>query len=536
MISPDARWRPALLLATSLLSFASLRGAGSARPNILFILADDMGRGDLSSYNPHSAWRTPNVDELAGDGMMFSDAHSASAVCSPSRYCILTGRYSWRSSLKQGVGSGFSKPIIEPKRMTVASYLKAQGYTTGMIGKWHLGLSWAGDNPSQGADDLDPTDGEPQMRPKEAHPPKPAAVDYSKPFRGGPTDIGFDSFLGIAASLDMPPYVWLRNDKAISPPTHWLKKSPLPAMWRAGPEADDFAPVDVLPRLVRSAVGFIGRQKDKKDPFFLYLALTAPHTPIVPAEGFKGETHTTVYGDFCVQVDDAVGQVLAALEEYHLDQNTLVIFTSDNGCSPSADFAELKKFNHDPQIGLRGEKADIYEGGHRIPFIVRWPGKVAAASSSPQVICQGDFMATCAELLGAPLPGSAGEDSISFLPALLKTDGRKPLREAIVHHSINGSFAIRQGPWKLCLCPDSGGWSDPKPGHAPAGSPPFQLFNLSDDPAETRNVSRENPEIVHRLGLLLKQYVLNGRSTPGPVEANFGGNTWPQLKWMKEFK
>jgi arylsulfatase A len=536
MTSPAAPWRPALLLAAWLLGLSGLHAAGLGRPNLVFILADDMGRGDLSAYNPHSAWHTPHLDELAHQGMTFSDAHSASAVCSPSRYCILTGRYSWRSSLKQGVGSGFSKAIIEPGRMTVASFLKSNGYRTGMVGKWHLGLNWAGDDPSKGAEELDPTDGEPQMRGNEVHPPRPRAVDYSQPFRGGPTDVGFDSFLGIAASLDMPPYVWLRNDRAINPPDRWLPKSPLPAMWRAGPQARDFAPIDVLPRLVRSAVGFIGRQRDVKEPFFLYVALTAPHTPIIPADGFKGRTHTTEYGDFCVQVDDAVGQVLAALEENNLAENTLVVFTSDNGCSPSANFAALKKLHHDPQMGLRGEKADIYEGGHRIPFMVRWPGRVAAGISSDQVICQGDFFATCCELLGATLPPQAGEDSVSFLPAILQRDGGKPLREAIVHHSINGSFAIRQGPWKLCLCPDSGGWSDPKPGHAPAGSPPYQLFNLENDPAETRNVSTDNPAIVRRLGLRLKHYILSGRSTPGPTQFNDGGNEWPQLKWMNDFR
>ena len=524
-----------LVIATG----AALLGAGAAyaapaAPNILFILADDMGRGDVSAYNPNSAWRTPHIDKLAHAGIIFSDAHSNSAVCSPSRYSILTGRYSWRSTLKQGVGSGFSSPIIEPGRLTVADLLRAHGYATAMIGKWHLGLSWSSSNPAAIARDADPTDGEYSMRPPVKGRSPGEFVDYLKPFREGPFAHGFDSFLGISASLDMPPYVWLRNDRVEAPPTHSIKANKLPAMWRAGPEADDFAHVDVLPRLTSEAVTFLSKQNGRK-PFFLYLALTAPHTPIIPTKDFTGSTHTTPYGDFCSQVDAAVGQVLDALAADHLEENTLVIFTADNGCSPSADFPELAKYHHDPQMGLRGEKADIYEGGHRIPFMARWPGHIQAGRMSGEVISQVDFMATCADLLSSPLPANTGEDSYSLLPVLLSPEFRSPLREATVHHSINGSFAIRQGPWKLCLCPDSGGWSDPKPGFAPPGSPPFQLFNLERDPAETTNLYAVNPEMVNRLGMLLKSYVLNGRSKPGPNQQNTGGNSWPQLNWMSQF-
>jgi arylsulfatase A-like enzyme len=509
--------------------------AADAPPNIVYILADDMGIGDISAYNPASAWRTPNLDRLAQAGRRFTDAHSSSAVCTPSRYSILTGRYAWRSRLKQQVAYGYSAPVIEAGRLTVPALLRQHGYTTAMIGKWHLGLAWTHKAPGAGPDQLDPSDDEPGQKPPENNPAFSTAIDYTKPFRGGPIDAGFQSFFGISASLDMAPYVWLRDDHVETPPTRKIAGSKLPAMWRSGPVAEDFAHVDVLPRLRSEALKYLAQQ-DGKQPFFLYLALAAPHTPIVPAKEYAGRTGTTVYGDFCVQVDETVGAVLRALEAQHLDGNTLVIFAADNGCSPAANLDELKKFHHDPQPGLRGAKADIYEGGHRIPFIARWPGKIAAGTKSDALVCQIDFMATCADLLSAKLPPGAAEDSVSLLPVLLDGGGTKQVRETLVNHSVNGSFAIRQGAWKLCLTPDSGGWSAPKPGQAPAGSPPFQLFNLAQDPAETTNLYAQHPEIVQRLGGLLKQQVLNGRSTAGAPQDNTGGNDWPQLAWMKQFK
>jgi arylsulfatase A len=502
------------LLASRL--FATAADA-AVRPNIVYILADDMGVGDVSALNPQSAWKTPNIDRLAKEGMAFSDAHSSSAVCTPSRYSILTGRYAWRSRLKSGVGSGVSASLIEPGRLTVASFLRKEGYTTTAIGKWHLGLDWA------------------QAPDVETKTPPVRRVDYSKPFSGGPLDCGFDHFFGVSASLDMPPYTWLRDDRAELLPSGEIEAGKSPAYWRAGPVAKGFAHVDVLGRLSEEAEKTLAGQTNGK-PFFLYLALTAPHTPIVPSPEFKGRTKTTDYGDFCYQVDDVVGRVLAALARQHLETNTLVVFTADNGCSPEANFAELRKFHHDPQAGMRGAKADIYEGGHRVPFIVRWPGKVAAGRLSSETICQSDLLATCAELLGRRLPVNSAEDSVSLLPELLGQAHAAPLRDAIVHHSIHGDFAIRQGDWKLCLCPGSGGWSAPRPGAEPADAPPFQLFNLAADPAEKNNVAAANPEIVQRLGRLMKRYVDNGRSTAGELQANASVKRWPEVDWMAKFK
>jgi arylsulfatase A len=516
----------------------AVSASAATRPNIVYILADDMGVGDVSVLNAKSAWQTPHIDRLAKEGIAFTDAHSSSAVCTPSRYAIMTGRYNWRSARKSGVGSGFSPALIEPGRMTVPSFLAQHGYTTAMIGKWHLGLNWMPLTGAALAAKDDPADGETARRAPAATgagKPDEAKVDFSKPFGGGPVAIGFQSFFGISASLDMPPYAWLRDDHVDALPLHAIAGNKGQAMWRAGPAAEGFAHIDVLPREAEEAVAYIGRQ-DAKKPFFLYLALTAPHTPIVPSGEFAGKTKTTVYGDFCVQVDDVVGRVVAALKAQHLDENTIVVFTADNGCSPAANFADLKNVKHDPQAGRRGEKADIYEGGHRVPFILRWPAGVKAGRVSDEVICQSDLLATCAAIVGEKLPVTAGEDSVSILPALNGEKLNAPLREAIVHHSINGSFAIRQGAWKLCLCPDSGGWSDPKPGKAPAGSPAFQLFNLESDPAETNNVVAAHPEIVAKLGALMKSYVLNGRSTPGAVQQNTGGTSWREIAWMSEFK
>ena len=510
---------------------AGLEAAEAARPNIVYILADDMGRGDISAYNRDAAWRTPNIDGMAADGLLFTDAHSSSAVCTPSRYSTLTGRYNWRSSRKSGVTGGFSPALLEPGRLTVPGFLRQKGYATAMVGKWHLGLNWVEKGRSHESVLDDPTDGEVVGIRQ-----KPVTVDYSQPFSGGPTDHGFDSFIGISASLDMPPYVWLRDNRVEARlPLGRIKGRDGYEMWRAGPIGDDFTHDSVLPREVSEAVRFLEKQDGKK-PFFLYLALTAPHTPILPTGRFAGFTRTTPYGDFCVQVDDVVGKVLAALAARGLAENTLVVFTADNGCSPGANFSELAKFHHDPGAGFRGAKADIYEGGHRIPFVARWPAKIPRGRVSDELICQTDLFATCAAILTENMPENAAEDSVSFLPVLLGGSPSMPLREALVHHSINGSFAIRQGAWKLCLTPDSGGWSAPLPGKVPAGSPPFQLFDLSKDPGEKNNLYAAHPEIVQRLGKLARRYVIEGRSTPGAPQQNAGGNDWPELAWMNAFK
>lgn len=477
------------------------------RPNLIYILADDMGYGDLSCLNADSKIRTRHLDRLASEGMAFTDAHASSAVCTPSRYSILTGRYNWRSALKRGVLNGYGRPLIEPGRLTVASMLKGCGYTTGCIGKWHLGWTWPLRDGS------------------------PSDVDFTRPITDGPTDLGFDRFFGIAASLDMPPYVFVEDNRPASMPDRDIDANEDPKQtWRGGPIAPDFEHETVLPRLAERAIDFI--DEHAHEPFFLYLPLTAPHTPILPTAEFQGRSGTNAYGDFCLQVDDVVGRVVASLERHGLVENTILVFTSDNGCSPKADFDELAGFGHRPSYVFRGHKADIYEGGHRIPLLVRWPALIAPATICDDCVCLVDLMATLAEINGYELPDEAGEDSVSNLSIWRGDSRERPLREATVSHSRNGSFAIRQGRWKLELCPGSGGWSYPRPGEEPKGSPAFQLYDLEADVGERRNVIGEHPIIRDRLKSLLTAYVRNGRSTPGAIQENIGGTLWEGLAWM----
>jgi arylsulfatase A len=470
-------------------------------PSIVYLLADDLGYGDVRCFNANGKIATPHLDRLAAAGMRFTDAHSSSAVCTPTRYGILTGRYNWRSSLKSGVLDGYSKRLIEPGRLTLPEFLRQHGYRTICVGKWHLGMDWrlAGDRAAKISTGWE--------------------VDYAGPIANGPNSVGFDDYFGISASLDMPPFVFINRDRPQAIPTvekTWVRK---------GPASAEFEAVDVLPTLVRSATSFIDKNAEaarEAKPFFLYVPLSAPHTPILPTPEWRGKSGLSDYGDFVMQVDQAVGQILESLEATRLADETLVIFTSDNGCSPAANYPALVVKGHDPSAGFRGTKADIFEGGHHVPFIVRWPGKIKPATISDQVVCLTDLFATCAEVLGRRLPDTAAEDSVSLVPAFRGT-ATGPLREAIVHHSINGSFAIRQGRWKLALCPDSGGWSPPRPGTDEVrGLPEVQLYDLSTDRAERHNVQAEHPEIVERLTRLLETYVANGRSTPGPPQPNNG--------------
>jgi len=511
--------------AASIALFTFLAGAAPARaaelnvtrPNIVYILADDLGYGDLSGLNPESKIRTPNLDAMAESGMVFTDAHSGSAVCTPTRYGVLTGRYAWRSRLKSGVLWGFSPPLIPPDRMTVASFLKRQGYQTAGIGKWHLGLGWTR------------KDGQP-ITDANARKFDNSLIDFSRRIKNSPVAAGFDYFWGISASLDMPPYVFIENDHSVGIPTaiKGFVKVPgslveylgLDGKSRRGPAYENFKLADVLPTLAQKAVEFIERAAEDGRPFFLYLPLNSPHTPIAPSKSFLGRSGLNAYADFVLETDWAAGHVLKALRRLGLEKNTLVVFTSDNGCSPRADFKGLAKFGHNPSYVFRGEKADIFEGGHHVPFIVRWPGRITAGTKSADTICHTDLLATVAEILDVKLPENAGEDSVSILPDLLGTaDG--PVREATVHHSINGSFSIRQGKWKLELCPGSGGWSDPRPNSEEAKQlPPIQLYDLTADIGEKHNVYDSHPDVVKRLTALLRKYADEGRSTPGEPQPN----------------
>ncbi len=493
--------------------------AAAAKPNILFLLADDMGVGDVSCYNPRSAWRTPQLDRLAQQGIRFTDAHSASALCTPSRYAFVTGRYAWRSRLKQGVLQGYHAPLIEPGRQTIAAFLRAQGYATAVVGKWHLGLDWVRTGP--------------QLE----------NVDFAKPFAGGPLALGFDRFFGISASLDMPPYVWLRDDRATRVPVATIGDSPAPKLWRGGPIGDDFKMDAVQTRFTDEAIAFLEDRAAARDgkPFFLYLPFASPHTPVLPTGEFDGKTRTTPYGDFVAQLDADVGRLMAALARHGLAENTLVIFTADNGFAPPGGLYGLLKIGHDPGNGLRGVKADVFEGGHRVPFIARWPAVARAGTTTAALVGQLDLFATCAEIHGVPLAADAAEDSVSFLPVL--RGEKATVRTTLVNHSGEGRFAIREGNWKLILWPGSGGWSHPTPAPSPwlkvekadlAQFPPYQLYDLATDPAEKNNVAAAHPEIVRRLGRALRADIERGRSTPGAPQPNAAG-PWPHTAWFKDF-
>ena len=473
-------------------------------PNIVFILADDQGFGDVGALNPESKIPTPNIDRIAREGMIFSDGHSSSSVCTPTRYSVLTGRYHWRTHLQKGVLGGFSKPLISKGRMTVASLLKQNGYTTGCIGKWHLGWDWPLKNGGT-ADDAGDFSGKFKGG---------WDVDYTGEIQNGPCDLGFDFFFGISASLDMPPYVYVRNRVPTEPAT--VEK----AFHRKGPAAASFEAVDVLPTITHEAEDFINRNAKSDKPFFLYFPLNAPHTPIVPTEQWKGKSGVNLYGDFTMQVDWTVGQVLAALDESGAAENTLIIFTTDNGCSPAAKIPELEAAGHDQNYIYRGHKADIFEGGHRVPFLARWPKRVKPGSKTNQLVGQIDLLATAADIVGAEIPDSAGEDSISFL-SVLAGEAKQPVRDSIVSQSIGGQFAIRDHNWKLCLCPGSGGWSAPRPGrHDLSQLPPVQLYDLSNDPGEETNLQDKHPKRVEAMKRMLSAIIENGRSTDGPKLKN----------------
>ena len=428
------------LLCTFLQAGLESIAAANERPNVIFVLADDLGIGDLSPTNPECKIKTPHLQQMADEGITFLDAHSPSAVCTPTRYGVLTGRYNWRSRLAKGVLSGSSAHLIPSDRPTVAHLLRRAGYHTQMIGKWHLGWDWS--KTGNG---------------------KKSKIDFTKPVTNGPDINGFDGYYGHCGSLDMPPYVWVDTGKCTAIPVReegvTSKEDPY-GWYRRGPISPAFHIPEVLPHLFEKATRHVeSRAAAARDgnPFFLYLPLPAPHTPIVPIEPFKDASGLNPYADFVMQVDHHMGELLETLEQNGLDDNTIVFFTSDNGCSPQANFEVLAKHGHDPSAGYRGHKADVYEGGHRVPLIVRWPNGIPAGQRTSAISCLTDFYATMRELSGQAVEDVGGEDSFSLVPAFAgeTTTGRTTL----VSHSIGGSFSIRANGWKLCLSAGSGGWS-----------------------------------------------------------------------------
>jgi len=478
------------------------------KPNIVIILADDLGYGDPQVYNPESKIPTPNIDGLASEGMRFTDAHTPSSVCTPTRYGLLTGQYAWRTALKTGVLWMWDKPLIAPDRHTFPKMLKSKGYATACIGKWHLGWRWPSNKEEGYINDTIPV-GDYNLKGRNE---LWKTIDFSKPLGGGPLEAGFDYYFGD----DVPnfaPYTFFENNKLVKIPN--LIK-PATMYGGPGPMSEGWKLEQVMPEITDKAVKYIEEKSKGDHPFFLFFALTAPHTPIAPTEKFKGKSKAGAYGDFVNEVDWSVGQIVKALKKSDEFENTILVFTSDNG-SPQRDgrnmggnIASVKKFGHDPSRPWKGMKADIWEGGHRIPFIASWPHKIAANKVSNQVLCLTDIISSVAAILGILKEKGTMEDSYDISPILLGKDS--PIREDIIHHSIDGTFAIRKGDWKLILGKNSGGFSK---GLKIEGIPvdsDGQLYNLSDDPSERHNLYAQNPEKVKELTVLLKIHKSSGYS------------------------
>ena len=463
------------------------------RPNIVILYADDMGYGDLGVQNPDSKIPTPNLDRLAREGTRFTDAHSSSGVCTPSRYAMLTGRYHWRKF--HGIVNSFDPPVLDQERTTLAELIRAQGYNTACIGKWHLGWDWSA---------IQRAPGKPANA-KEGYPPD--AFDWSKPIPGGPLSHGFDYYFGDDVP-NFPPYAWFENDRVITEPTVPLVNG-IPTAeggWetRPGPAVKDWDFWAVMPKLTDRAVEWIEKQNTEK-PFFLYFPFTSPHAPIIPTEEFVGRSKANGYGDFMVQTDDAVGRVLRALDEKGFTDNTLVIFSSDNGPEQYA-YARLNKFAHRSMGPLRGLKRDLYEGGHRVPCIVRWPGNIPKERVCDELISQIDWYATIAALLHVETPAGNAEDSFNQWPLLTGTG--PGARTSMVHNTNANGYAIRDGDWVLIEA-KSGAitkvpeWFESKFGYSP-NLHDGELYNLKQDLAQKNNLYSEYPERVQELSTLLK--------------------------------
>ena len=522
------------------------------RPNIVVFFVDDMGYGDAGCLNPQGRIPTPRIDRFASQGMVFSDAHSSSAVCSPSRYSLLTGRYNWRSTLQAGIVLPYGDPLIAPDRTTIASLVKRAGYHTGCIGKWHLGMGWDfdvtwdfvagrpyGPAPEPGHD-LEATTEQLRLW----------ADAFSRPTTGGPTTRGFDTYFGVDVP-NWPPYCYIENDHTVGIPTEYLPSRHLVKNQASfcGPAMPYWHFEQLLPAWAKKADAYIADRATAREPFLLYLPMTSPHTPLAVNAPWIGSSGLdNLYADLVVETDDVFGRVLDSLERHGVADDTLVVFASDNGCAHYIGAHELEAQGHYPSGGLRGYKSDAWDGGHRIPLIVRWPGTIPAGSRTNELVCLTDLAATIADYLALPLSDEEAEDSFSLrrvferhavdLPGsepsgahpgaagATGTDAGSggaadaPVRGDVIHHSISGKFAIRDRRWKLILCPGSGGWTLNDAQAAERGLPLVQLYDMVEDPGETRNLSDTHPDRVRTMVASLKAHVARGRTTPGAPQTN----------------
>lgn len=467
----------------------------NSNPNIVLILADDLGYGDVGAYNNQSKISTPNIDKLAHEGLSFTDAHSNSSVCTPTRYGILTGEYAWRSRLSKGVLLGYSPSLIPEEKNTIAKVLEGNGYHTACIGKWHLGVDWKLKSGEYLTAPLNEEYTQKLRNFKDVN-----KIDFTKPAKGGPKGAGFDYSYILPASLDFEPYCYLENNlltEALDTFTNGndLKTGFTGAFWRKGHMSSSFKHDDVLPIFTNKAIDYIKNREGKEQPFFLYFPLNAPHTPWVPKDDFKGLSEAGQYGDFVAMVDAAVGQVLSQLEKSGFDDNTLILFTSDNGAYWKPEFIE--RFNHKSNGNFRGMKADAFEGGHRVPFIAKWTGKIEAGITNKQTISLTDIYATIQGIVGEE-GTTKPKDSYNITDILLGKNNSIE-RAPVVHHSGKGYFAIRCGDWKWIEGLGSGGFSEPKVVEYEDGMPTGQLYNLKEDLAEKENLFFEEPHLADSL-------------------------------------
>ena len=464
------------------------------RPNIVVILADDFGVGDIQAHYPENKIPTPHLDRLVRQGMSFTDAHSPSAVCSPTRYGLLTGRYAWRTRLQEWVIAAYEPPLIAADRPTLPGVLKDRGYHTACIGKWHLGWEWAGPQPSRMT----------AVRNGQ----KSHTWDFTKPIRNGPTERGFDNYFGVDLP-NLPPFTFIENNRVAALPTapYKLDNSEgvvLPRAFVGAPMAPGWRMQEILPEITRRAVQHIHQRAKQESPFFLYFSMTSPHEPIVPSQEFRGKSGIAPIADFVMETDWSAGQVIKAIDDAGIADDTIVIFTADNGHSHYTGWQQLVDAGHLPSGPYRGHKGDIWEGGHRVPLVVRWPGQVASEKSSDQMVSLTDLLATCAEIVKVDLPKSGAEDSLSFLPSLLGKDAGDG-RTTLVNHSNFGEFAYRDGPWKLVYK-----LSDMNLERSRGKQTIAELYNLDDDIAEANNLAARHPQVVKRMARALKALIERG--------------------------
>lgn len=504
------RHGPSLVLLIFMCAGLSLlaRSASAAdeRPNIIILYADDLGYGDLGCYNPDSRIPTPNLDKLAEGGVVFLDGHSSSGICTPSRYALLTGRHHWRSF--HGIVNAFDGSVFKDEQLTLPEMLKAKGYHTACIGKWHLGWDW---------DAIRIGDKEKAAKKKgESH----TAFDWTKPIPDGPLAHGFDHYFGDDV-INFPPYTWIEDDKVVQAPDTQLNIQSWPKIkegnWesRPGPMVTSWNPYDVLPTLEQRAVAYVESRKAKAEPFLLFFSYPSPHAPIIPNDEFDGKSKAGPYGDFVYQSDQVAGSILNALDQAGMADNTVVVFTADNGPEHYA-YTRSKKYGHWSSAPLRGLKRDVLEGGHRVPFIVRWPGVIKPGTTSDALVSQIDIFATLASALGYPLPDDAAHDSHDMLPYL--KGEQDAVRESHVHNTFKGTFALRHGDWLYInnktgnhTKPNLNNWEQAN-GYLQDNPYGVMLFNLKDDIAQRNNLAGEHPDKVKQMDAMLTRIQRDGRT------------------------